>query len=259
LVLQHSQTYCLLDCLEQEMNRHYDQMKLSSRQSQILSSVTEWATTTKKHPRDVVPLFFHRMAGAEAMSAFQTGVADFIEKIKKRAVDKRKEMQVRKRTSASKTRPGLSGYASYVVCRTLHVFRCTLHCPMCTQEDEKRERVKNSPGGLDYMDVLEQLPSQMRAAFESQDIPLERFLPSAPAWVVADVGRVNLTARRIAPHALARKDCAASASHPSVAAPSACRDGPRGPALSATTRSRHRRAPVAAQMWQSRCSRGAAP
>ena len=178
----------------QEMNRNFDQMKLSSRQSQILSerssttrqqqqtacgmrrclahgrlavaeacglhrmhackeevaytcdmrasglrllsahspcvgfgrtasSITEWATTTKKHPRDVVrvplarcarttvgcacrliiasarlslqvPLFFHRMAGAEAMTAFQTGVTDFIDKIKKRAVDKRKEMQV---------------------------------------------------------------------------------------------------------------------------------------------------------------------
>jgi hypothetical protein len=41
-----------------------------------------------------VPLFFHRMSGAEAMTAFQTGVTDFIDKIKKRAVDKRKEMQV---------------------------------------------------------------------------------------------------------------------------------------------------------------------
>lgn len=132
LLHQHSQTYCLLDCLEQEMNRNFDQMKLSSRQSQILSSITEWATTTKKHPRDVVPLFFHRMAGAEAMTAFQTGVTDFIDKIKKRAVDKRKEMQ----------------------------------------EDEKRERIKNSPGGLDYMEVLEQLPARMKAAFESQDIPL---------------------------------------------------------------------------------------
>jgi len=132
LLHQHSQTYCLLDCLEQEMNGYRDQMKLSSRQSQILSSITEWATTTKKHPRDVVPLFFGRMAGGEAGDAFQKGVDDFIEKIKVRAIDKRKEMQ----------------------------------------EEEKRERIKQTPGGLDPAEVMEELPAKMREAFESQDIPM---------------------------------------------------------------------------------------
>ena len=50
--------HILLSCLEDEMNGFPDKMKLASRNSQVLSHVTDLAQSLNRHPRDVVlPLF----------------------------------------------------------------------------------------------------------------------------------------------------------------------------------------------------------
>ncbi len=63
-----------------------------SRQSQILSHITELAQSMKRDPRDVILPFFMRLEEAEHLRGFNQAVDDFIARIKKRAVEKRKEM-----------------------------------------------------------------------------------------------------------------------------------------------------------------------
>ncbi|CAN0035112.1 unnamed protein product, partial [Choristocarpus tenellus] len=61
LFADHSQSYLLLSCLEDEMNGKHERMKLVTRQSQILSNITELAVSLKRPPQDVVPAFFARL------------------------------------------------------------------------------------------------------------------------------------------------------------------------------------------------------
>ncbi|CAN0015668.1 unnamed protein product, partial [Ectocarpus fasciculatus] len=127
---EHAQNYLLLSCLEDEMNQKHKRCKLVCRQSQIVSHIVELATSMKRDPREVVLPFFKRLEEKEHLDAFNSAVKDFHERIKKRAVEKRKEMD----------------------------------------EEEARERRAQNPHGLDPMEVFHSLPESMRAAFESQDI-----------------------------------------------------------------------------------------
>ena len=92
LLHEHGQSYMLLSCLEDEMNGKRTRMKHICRQSQILSHVTELATSMKRDPRDMCLPFFKRISEAEYMKGFTTAVAEFTDRIIKRAVEKRKEM-----------------------------------------------------------------------------------------------------------------------------------------------------------------------
>merc|ERR1719217_2003169 len=104
LLHEHAQSYILLSCLEDEMNGFPDKMKLASRNSQVLSHVTDLAQSLSRHPRDVVLPFFSRIEDPRYRAGFEEAVdkrkemdanepvEDFIVKIQKRAVDKRKEM-----------------------------------------------------------------------------------------------------------------------------------------------------------------------
>lgn len=49
-------------CLEDEMNRKHERMKVVARQSHLLSSVTELAVSLRRPPQDVVPALFARLA-----------------------------------------------------------------------------------------------------------------------------------------------------------------------------------------------------
>merc|ERR1712146_566770 len=92
LLAEHAQSYILLTCLEDEMNGKHDRMKNVCRQSQLLSHITELAKSLRKNPRDMVRPFFVRIRELEHLKAFQSQVDEFIGKIQKRAIDKRKEM-----------------------------------------------------------------------------------------------------------------------------------------------------------------------
>lgn len=132
LLHEHAQSYMLLSSLEDEMNGKKDRMKLVCRQSQILSHITELATSLRRDPRDVILPFFKRIDEKEYFNGFIGAVNDFIERIKKRAIDKRKEMDLERSQEAGSAPLG--------------------------------------PGGLDPYEVLEALPEVLRTAFESQSV-----------------------------------------------------------------------------------------
>merc|ERR1719375_79530 len=131
LLHEHAQSYILLSCLEDEMNGFPDKMKLASRNSQVLSHVTDLAASLNRHPRDVVLPFFSRIEDPRYRAGFEEAVRDFIVKIQKRAVDKRKEMDANEPVELS-----------------------------------REERL--GPGGLDPVEVFETLPESMQEAFEKK-------------------------------------------------------------------------------------------
>lgn len=138
LLHEHSQTYLLLSCLEDEMNGKHKRMKLVCRQSQILSHIQELANSLKKDPRDVIIPFFKRLELSEHSNLFTDAVNTFIEKIKKRAIEKRKEMDAEQEIENRKKQEAIQKHIA--------------------------------DGGLDPMEVLQSLPTSLREAFESQSM-----------------------------------------------------------------------------------------
>jgi cell division cycle protein 37 len=92
LLHEHAQSYMLLSSLEDEMNGKSVRMRRVCRQSQILSHIQELATSMKRDPRDVILPFFKRISEAEYLKGFLSSVNDFVERIVKRSIEKRKEM-----------------------------------------------------------------------------------------------------------------------------------------------------------------------
>jgi len=140
LLQEHASSYLLLSCLEDEMNGERNKMKNTARNSQILTNIAELAKSLKRHPGNVIVPFFTRVEEAEHEKAFMDGVNIFIERIIKRAVEKRKEMDAE---------------------------------PEEVEEVDlssvpKEERL--GPGGLDPIEVFESLPKVLQEAFESREM-----------------------------------------------------------------------------------------
>jgi cell division cycle protein 37 len=133
LLHEHSQSYMLLSCLEDEMNGKHKRMKLVCRQSQILSHVSELAQSMGRDPRDVVIPFFRRIEEKEHKKGFDDAVKDFIKRIQERAVVKKKEMDLER-------------------------------------ANEEEESPPLGPGGLCPVKTLQALPTALREAFESQEV-----------------------------------------------------------------------------------------
>lgn len=141
LLHEHAQSYILLSCLEDEMNGFHEKMLLAARNSQILSHVTELATSLNRHPRDVVHPFFARISEPTYRSGFDDAVKGFSDRIENRAVEKRKEMDAADKANDD----------DFV-------------------ELTKEERL--GPGGIDPVDVFEKLPKSMQEAFEAKDMAM---------------------------------------------------------------------------------------
>lgn len=131
---EHAQSYILLSCLEDEMNGKREKMKRAARNSQILSHITELATSLKRHPRDVVLPFFKRIDDPVYRAGFDEAVDGFVERIQKRAIDKRAEMEAQEDS---------------------------------TVELSREQRL--GPGGLDPVEVFQSLPKPLQQAFEAKD------------------------------------------------------------------------------------------
>mmetsp|Transcript_14165 Transcript_14165/g.23568 ORF Transcript_14165/g.23568 Transcript_14165/m.23568 type:complete len:469 (+) Transcript_14165:66-1472(+) len=140
LLHEHAQNYMLLSCLEDEMNGKKKRMKQVCRQSQILSHITDLGKSMKRDPRDVILPFFVRIQEKSHFEGFLSSVDDFIKRIQKRAVEKRREMDKERALAARQ------------------------------EAIDKGEAVQLGPGGLDPIEVLESLPEALRDAFESQDL-----------------------------------------------------------------------------------------
>lgn len=150
LLQENACNYLLLAALEDEMNGFREKMKVTARQSQIISNITELASMLKSHPGNVIMPFFHRLKERNHLEEFLKGVNDFIEKLIKRAVDKRKEMHEEKNNNNLETSKN-DIMAEAVDLSTI----------------PKEERL--GPGGLDPVEVFENLPPSMQRAFENRN------------------------------------------------------------------------------------------
>uniref|UniRef100_A0A7R9YE37 Hsp90 chaperone protein kinase-targeting subunit n=1 Tax=Pinguiococcus pyrenoidosus TaxID=172671 RepID=A0A7R9YE37_9STRA len=138
LLKEHASSYLLLSCLEDEMNGNHSRMRLCARQSQILSNIAELAKSMNRHPRDILDAFFVKMREGQHFMEFMKQTQGFVERIQKRAVEKRKEMAAAGETEA---------------------------VPL--GELSREERL--GPGGLDPVEVFDSLSPALQEAFESRD------------------------------------------------------------------------------------------
>ena len=150
LLQENASNYLLLASLEDEMNGHHEKMKRTARQSQIITNIVELAKTVSTHPGNVIEPFFARLRQREHFEEFMLGVNAFCDKIVKRAVTKRQEMdEQRRRQEAEEAGEGN-----------------TTTTDLASVPREERL----GPGGLDPLEVIETLPEDMVKAFESRDV-----------------------------------------------------------------------------------------
>merc|ERR1719491_596980 len=154
LLQENAANYLLLASLEDEMNGLREKMRLTARQSQLISNITELAKSLRNHPGNVIKPFFMRMEEKVHLDGFTTGCEGFIQNLIKRAVVKRKEIDEERARESEEDSVDL-------------------------QEVPKEERL--GPGGLDPVEVFESLPLIMQEAFESRDTEeLKKALMSMP-------------------------------------------------------------------------------
>lgn len=139
LLQENASNYLLLASLEDEMNGFRDKMRLTARQSQIISNITELAKTMRSHPGNVIIPFFKRLEEKEHFDGFMTGLEQFVANLIKRAVVKKREMDEERAREEG----------------------------VDLKDIPKEERL--GPGGLDPVEVFESLPISLQEAFESRD------------------------------------------------------------------------------------------
>lgn len=139
LLQENASNYLLLASLEDEMNGFRDKMRLTARQSQIVSNIAELAKTMRTHPGNVINPFFKRLEEKQHLDGFNVGLETFIQNLIKRAVVKKKEMDQQRAEEEG----------------------------VDLKDIPKEERL--GPGGLDPVEVFDSLPISMQEAFESRD------------------------------------------------------------------------------------------
>lgn len=139
LLQENASNYLLLASLEDEMNGFREKMRLTARQSQLISNIAELAKTMKTHPGNVINPFFKRLEERVHLEGFMTGLETFIQNLIKRAVVKRKEIDEEQ----------------------------ALEEGVDLKDVPEEERL--GPGGLDPVEVFDSLPAGMQEAFESRN------------------------------------------------------------------------------------------
>jgi cell division cycle protein 37 len=148
LLQENAANYLLLATLEDEMNGHREDMKQTARQSQFISNIAELAKTLNTHPGNCIQPFFGRLQQREHVSEFLTGLKTFQDKIIDRAVVKKAEIDAERGDGGGGGAEDEEGH---------------------NLSDIPRED-RLGPGGLDPLEVIETLPPEMVAAFESRDV-----------------------------------------------------------------------------------------
>lgn len=149
LLQENAANYLLLASLEDEMNGFREKMRLTARQSQLITNITKLAESLKSHPGNVILPFFKRMEQKEHYDGFTQGLEIFTQNLIKRAVVKRKEMDEQRAKEMEEMEKNGEG-------ETVDL-----------NDIPREERL--GPGGLDPVEVFESLPESMQEAFESRD------------------------------------------------------------------------------------------
>ncbi|CAL4061341.1 unnamed protein product [Meganyctiphanes norvegica] len=126
--------YMVIWCINLEMEDKHELMNHVSHQTICMQFILELAKQLKRDPRSCISAFFHRIQQAEAeyMRAFNEELDGFKSRVKKRAQEK-------------------------------------IDAAMKEIEEEERQ-ARLGPGGLDPLEVLEELPKELKECFESQNI-----------------------------------------------------------------------------------------
>jgi len=134
LACEYSANYLVLWCIDLELEDKNTLMRHVAHQTVCLQFILELAKQLDRDPRSCVSAFFHRIQVAEAdyQKAFDDELMAFIGRIEKRAKEKIAEAQKE------------------------------------AEEEERQQRL--GPGGLDPLEVIETLPEELKACFESQDV-----------------------------------------------------------------------------------------
>jgi len=126
------------DALNAGIAEKENRLHTIARQVVTLQYLLELASSLKANPQSpsLIEGFFRKIAAAEEtyMKMFNSEVEAFIARVHARAAQKREEAMKE------------------------------------AEEEERLERIKNSPGGLDPLEVMASLPAIMREAFESQEV-----------------------------------------------------------------------------------------
>ena len=155
VLCENASNYLLLASLEDEMNGYRDKMKITARQSQIVSNIAELAKTVHQHPGNVIQPFFQRLQERKHLEEFLYGVNVFVEKIIQRAVVKKAEIDAQRAIADDESPLESSSDDAGGGGTSL-------------QDIPKEQRL--GPGGLDPLEVIETLPSSIVEAFESRDV-----------------------------------------------------------------------------------------
>ncbi len=147
LLQEHAANYLLLATLEDEMNGKHDEMKQRAKQSQLITNIAELAQSWNTHPGNAIMPFFNRLEDRVFLEGFLSGCKVFMEKIQKRAIVKRNEIEAQRAQEAGESTVQKEG--------------------VDLSEIPREERL--GPGGLDPLEVIQSLPRSMQEAFESRD------------------------------------------------------------------------------------------
>lgn len=134
LACEETANYLVIWCLDLQMEEKTDLMEHVAHQCICMQYLLELAKQLETDPRACISSFFSKIqiADQDYKNAFYSELDAFKTRIKNRAEEKIAE----------------------------------------ALEEERKERLKLSPGGLDPMEVFESLPDSMKDCFEKQDIPM---------------------------------------------------------------------------------------
>ncbi|XP_013186265.2 hsp90 co-chaperone Cdc37 [Amyelois transitella] len=136
LVCEETANYLVIWCINLEMEEKHDLMAHVSHQVICMQYILELSKQLDVDPRACVGSFFSRIQEAEKTykDSFDDELEQFKNRIRKRAAEKIQE---------------------------------------AIQEQEEEERkARLGPGGLDPLEVMEELPQELKDCFEKRDIPL---------------------------------------------------------------------------------------
>ena len=139
LVCDHLASYLVIWAVDLEVEKKEALMKRVARQAIVAQYILELAKTLQRDPRSCVEAFFTRIKTAEKQytDAFEDEYNSLLERVRARAIARHEEAKKE------------------------------------AEEEEKQEREKRlGPGGLDPLEIIKQIPANMKEAFETQNTPM---------------------------------------------------------------------------------------
>ncbi|XP_047537411.1 hsp90 co-chaperone Cdc37 [Vanessa atalanta] len=136
LVCEETANYLVIWCINLEMEEKHDLMAHVAHQTICMQYILELSKQLDVDPRACVGSFFSRIQVAEKTykDSFDDELEQFKARIKKRAAEKIQEA--------------------------------------IREQEEEERKARLGPGGLDPVEVYEELPDELKKCFDAQDVPL---------------------------------------------------------------------------------------